>query len=93
MSDYCVHITFSGRVQGVGFRYLVLKKANSFEIKGWVRNSWENNLVEAVFSGEEKKVNELIKELKNPAYWVRVDNVVIEEIKLNEKFINFEIRY
>ena len=93
MSDYCVQITFSGRVQGVGFRYLVLKKANSFGIKGWVRNSWENNLVEAVFCGEEKKVNELIEELKRPAYWVRVDNIVIEKIKSSEKFTNFEIRY
>ena len=93
MKNYCVHINFFGRVQGVGFRFLVLKKANSFGIKGWVKNSWEHDLVEAVFFGEEKKVKDLIEELKNPAYWVRVDNVAVEEIKSTEKFINFQIRY
>lgn len=93
MKDYCVHVNFLGRVQGVGFRYLVLKKANSFGVKGWVRNSWENDLVEAVFFGEEKKIKELIEELKHPAYWVRVDNVAIEEIKSSEKFTNFQVRY
>jgi acylphosphatase len=93
MKDYCVHLTFFGRVQGVGFRFLVLKKANSFGIKGWVKNSSDFDLVEAVFFGEEKKIKELISELKHPAYWVRVDNVVVEEIKSSEKFVNFEIRY
>jgi len=93
MKDYCVSVNFFGRVQGVGFRFLVLKKANSFGIKGWVKNSSETDLVEAVLFGEEKKVKELIEELKNPAYWVRVDNIIVEEIKSSEKFTNFEIRY
>jgi acylphosphatase len=93
MKDYCVHLTFFGRVQGVGFRFLVLKKANSFGVKGWVKNLQEDNLVEAVFCGEEKKVKGLIEELKSPAYWVRVDNIIVEEIKQSEKFTNFEIRY
>lgn len=93
MNDYCVHVNFFGRVQGVGFRYLVLKKANSLGVMGWVRNSWEHDLVETVFFGEEKKVNELIEELKHPAYWVRVDNIAIEEMKSSEKFTNFQVRY
>jgi len=29
---------FSGRVQGVGFRYAALQVAREFEIAGWVRN-------------------------------------------------------
>ncbi len=86
-------INFLGRVQGVGFRFLVLKKANSFGVKGWVKNSQETDLVEAVFFGEEKKIKELIEELKNPAYWVRVDNIIVEEIKSTEKYSTFEIRY
>jgi acylphosphatase len=31
-------VYFSGRVQGVGFRYLTLRVATEFEVSGFVRN-------------------------------------------------------
>ncbi len=31
-------IYFSGRVQGVGFRYSVLQVAKEFDVVGWVKN-------------------------------------------------------
>ena len=31
-------VFFSGRVQGVGFRYQTLQVAKEFEVSGWVRN-------------------------------------------------------
>ncbi len=31
-------VYFSGRVQGVGFRYQALQVAKSFEVSGWVQN-------------------------------------------------------
>lgn len=93
MKDYCVHVNFFGRVQGVGFRFLCLRKANSLGVKGWVRNSWETNSVEAVFFGEKKIVLELIEIMKHGAYWIRTDNVVVEEIKSSEVFTNFQVRY
>lgn len=31
-------VFYSGRVQGVGFRYTVKRIANGFEVTGWVRN-------------------------------------------------------
>jgi len=86
-------VRFFGRVQGVGFRFLVLRKANKSGVFGWVKNSWENDLVEAFFQGEEKKVRELIEELKKPAYWIRVDNVVVEEQSVDEKLNIFEVKY
>lgn len=33
-----VHIFFSGRVQGVGFRFTTQRFALKYKIKGWVRN-------------------------------------------------------
>jgi len=31
-------VYFSGRVQGVGFRYTALQVAKEFEVAGWVKN-------------------------------------------------------
>jgi len=31
-------VFFSGRVQGVGFRYQTLQVAKEFEVSGWVKN-------------------------------------------------------
>jgi len=31
-------VFFSGRVQGVGFRYTTLQAAKEFEVSGWVKN-------------------------------------------------------
>ena len=32
------HITISGKVQGVGFRYWLYKAAMQWKIDGWVKN-------------------------------------------------------
>lgn len=32
------HIVFYGRVQGVGFRYYAVNKANQLGLTGWVKN-------------------------------------------------------
>lgn len=93
MQNYCVHVNFFGRVQGgVGFRFLCLRKANSFGIKEWVKNDLDHDLVEAIFCGEKSKVLLLIEEMKHGAYWIRVDNVVIEEMNPSQDYKNFEVR-
>ena len=38
MSDAIRHVTISGRVQGVGYRYFVERQAQSRDLEGWVRN-------------------------------------------------------
>jgi len=48
-------ITFSGRVQGVGFRWTACRIAERFEVAGWVRNEADGT-VRCVAEG---KVSEL----------------------------------
>ena len=38
------HYWFSGRVQGVGFRYRACYIASSLGVTGWVRNNWDGKL-------------------------------------------------
>ena len=52
-------VTFSGKVQKVGFRLEIYVIAERLNLTGWVRNL-EDGSVEAELQGEETKVNFLI---------------------------------
>ncbi len=51
--------TISGRVQGVGFRYFVLRHAMELGVDGYVRNL-PTGQVEVVAQGDEAKLLELL---------------------------------
>lgn len=48
-------VYFSGRVQGVGFRYTTVQISEGFEVSGYVRNLPDGR-VEAVIEGEPGEV-------------------------------------
>ncbi len=86
-------VNFFGCVQGIGFRSLVVSEANKRKIFGWVKNSLKRDLVEACFFGEEKKVFELIENLKKNQGMVRVDRTIVEEINNSVGFVDFRVKY
>jgi acylphosphatase len=53
-------IVVHGRVQGVGFRFAVARRADARGLAGWVRNR-PDGTVEAVFEGEADAVEALIR--------------------------------
>ncbi|NIA72131.1 acylphosphatase [Pelagibius litoralis] len=55
-----LHVVISGRVQGVWFRGWTRQAAASFGLDGWVRNRRDGS-VEAVFSGDAKKVEAMLQ--------------------------------
>ena len=55
-----IHITISGKVQGVGFRYWLYQKSNERNVYGWVKNKFNGN-VEAVLIGDYKNVDEILE--------------------------------
>jgi len=85
-------VLLSGRVQGVGCRYFVEEKANLYGIKGYVRNTWDNN-VEVVCQGSEKMLDIFIPKIKKGPAFARVDNVSIEEIQDSQEYSSFQISY
>ncbi len=64
------HIVFYGRVQGVGFRYYAVNKANQLGLTGWVKNL-PDGTVEMEVQGEEPFIDQLIIFLQNRTYiWI-----------------------
>ena len=84
------HIIFYGRVQGVGFRYYAVNKANQLGLTGWVRNL-PDGTVEMEVQGHEEQIDELIIFLQNRTYiWIeRLDAKtipLIDDLKFEERY-------
>lgn len=86
------YVLISGRVQGVWFRATTKEKAEELGVTGWVRNTSDGK-VEAVFVGEEEKVDELIKWCHHGPPLAEVEKVDVKPYTLNEEFQRFTIRY
>ena len=70
----CRRVMISGRVQGVWFRAWTAGEATKRHLDGWVRNRSDGS-VEAVFSGPEQVVLEMIEACHSGPPLARVDNV------------------
>ncbi len=64
----------SGRVQGVGFRWFVLKRAEELGLKGWASNRTDGR-VEVVASGDKEAMADLDGSLRTGPMFGRVVNV------------------
>jgi len=54
--------TFSGTVQGVGFRYTACRVAEAFGVAGYVRNLPDGD-VEVVAEGEQEEIDRFLEQL------------------------------
>lgn len=59
-----MHVRFTGRVQGVGFRYTVCRIAEHFNVTGFVRNLWDGD-VELVAEGLEAVLSDFLHDIRN----------------------------
>jgi acylphosphatase len=85
-------IKITGRVQGVGFRYFVQKRASEFNIKGWVKNTRDGGVLVMV-QGEEKDVETFLEHLRIGPSMARVRKLEKSQMPDLEDFTDFSIRY
>lgn len=83
-------LTFTGRVQGVGFRYRALYKAKELGLTGWVRNEWDGTVTMEV-QGTEERIERLIFLMKQERY-IQIDGVGSLTIPVVEGEKEFRIR-
>jgi acylphosphatase len=70
-----VYAVVSGRVQNVGFRISVLRRANALKLAGWVRNSDDIHRLELEVQGEDNAVDDLVTWLHRGPAGARVSSV------------------
>ena len=72
--DIAVRVVIEGRVQGVGFRWWIMKGASAHGLGGWVRNRREGT-VEALFHGPETVVRQMIQSCGEGPPIARIRNI------------------
>lgn len=89
MAEVRKHITFYGRVQGVGFRHTAKYLAQSLQLTGWVKNEWDGTVTMEV-QGREPMINKLLVGL-NQGSFISIEWMDTKEIPL-EKESSFYVR-
>ena len=86
-----VNIKITGKVQGVGFRYFVLRQAQELDINGWVSNK-PNGDVEALAQGDKEDLDQFIAKVKQGSAFSRVEDVSLNWLNEAEQYFGFEIK-
>ena len=83
--------TFSGMVQGVGFRFTVERLSRGFQVNGYVRNL-PNGKVELLAEGEESVILDFLKALESEMKEY-IQNKDVTWSESGDHFKNFRIAY
>lgn len=86
-----IEVVVRGVVQGVGFRYFVLRRANRLAITGWVANDADGS-VRCVAEGEVAALEELLAAIRQGPPGSRVDGVEVVRGAGSDSFDGFRVR-
>ena len=90
MKEKRVHITFYGRVQGVGFRYRAYHIANSLGLTGYVLNNYDGS-VEVELQGRSASIDEFYGIINNQRY-IDIEFMDVKEMEPVQYERSFSIR-
>lgn len=85
-----IRYTFSGYVQGVGFRYRAYHAAHSLGLTGWVRNEYDGSVTMEV-QGEGHGISAMLEMIEKSSY-IEIDTLHSTELPLKPNERSFEIR-
>ena len=87
-----VHVTISGRVQGVCFRLETRREAERLGVQGWVRNLADGR-VEGLFEGQPERVDALVEWCHRGPALARVGDVDVQSEEARGDLDAFKIRH
>jgi len=85
-------ILVNGLVQGVGFRYFVMREAQNLGLKGFVKNLYTGEVLTMV-EGDKVLIEDLFKKIKIGPSHASVRNANINWDGTKNEFTHFEIRH
>lgn len=86
------HIQCWGRVQGMGLRSHIQRKAHELHLKGYVKNKADGSvIIEA--EGPESKIIALINHLKSNPGYIKINRLEIDKQVTKNEFDSFDIHY
>lgn len=80
----------SGRVQGVGFRFFAERVANQLEIRGYVKNCW-NETVEVYAIGDKESLEEFQRHLAEGPRSAHVTGIEESDETVRKEYSMFRI--
>jgi acylphosphatase len=90
-NDGAFHAVVRGRVQGVGFRFFVQRRAADLGLRGWVRNLEGRESVEVFAEGPEPDLETLVSDLRRGPSMALVETVEVDW-RPAEGHSGFEVR-
>ena len=87
-----VHVFYTGRVQGVGFRITAEETAQEYGAVGWVKNLRDGR-VELVAEAAEEVLERFLKAIRYGSMKNFIEQVTISWSSATDTFDEFEIRY
>ena len=82
---------FTGRVQGVGFRYYACAAAQHLDLTGWVANNWDGSVTMEA-QGERAALDELVPLIERSNRWASIEHIETAVLPVKEHEYGFETR-
>jgi acylphosphatase len=83
--------TITGLVQGVGYRYTTVRRAQELGLRGWVRNLPDGS-VEAWAQGKGAVLDEFVRFLGQGPRAARVRSVDLRPVQPDATLMGFDVR-
>jgi acylphosphatase len=92
MAEKRMHLTISGRVQGVFFRASTKETARALDLRGWVKNLADGR-VEAVFEGDEEALLRMLDWCRRGPPGAEPTDIEPEWLEGRGEFRDFRVVY
>ncbi len=91
MADTAKHVIFSGRVQGVGFRYTCHRIVMRYDLTGFVRNL-PGSSVELLIQGHPQNVADCLADIKE-SFGAYISDTNAVQLPPDPRYTNFRITF
>lgn len=86
------HVVISGLVQGVGYRWFVTRKAQEYNLTGYVRNLY-NGDVEVEVEGHKPMILDFVRDLKVGPRSGQVTDMKIDWGEYESRYPSFDVKF